>query len=612
MNGGLDVVLKGKLIRRVLTALLLGIALLLVTPSVSLAADCQFVLGFKTLRDLVGHDIVGDCLEGEHYNAIGDSVQQTTGGLLAWRKADNWTAFTDGYRTWVNGPDGLQQRLNTERFEWEADYAEISGKAAIPALTRDALRNAEYQHYGETVRLKDGFLARKLQIGQESWQLHDSIAFGDLDGDGDEDAAVVLSYSGGGSGTFYNLLAIRNDNGAPVHVASFGIGDRIRLNGLAIAAGVITVRMVAHGPTDGLCCPTQDTEATFRLNGNALELLSEAPPGNLTASAQRATRPAVDPSRIDSSLVEAFQELRNAHSEKTAQLYNWFVASGARAQFGSLEGTSQFDSSSNLITINEEYRNESPEALAHTLIWPLVSLHAIGVRGGPPQSWDQCIADRQAAHSAQASWWLATFGWNGKQYPTELEQWANDNLASHLDKSLEEWVREAYRESCAYYGDPPPLPIQTPVPYPSVDKYIRHAGDLVGAIYLAYLDSLGAYASDDTRDFNDFYGQYLGNSTFRRSVGNAVREHLQSVEYLGPNLTAVLRSERFSLDHRVHVIGNVEKAVIRATVTKWLADILVASKPRDIELELWSVFKGKTVEWLNSNPIPNPWLQYES
>ena len=84
---------------------------------------CQFVRGFKTLRDLIGHHIVGECLENEHYNAIGDSNQHTTGGLLAWRKADNWTAFTDGYRTWINGPNGLVQRLNTERFEWEATPA---------------------------------------------------------------------------------------------------------------------------------------------------------------------------------------------------------------------------------------------------------------------------------------------------------------------------------------------------------------------------------------------------------------------------------------------------------------------------------------------------------
>lgn len=95
---------------------------LLFYPATAQAAECRFVLGFATLRDLIGHDIVGPCLENEHYNAIGDSNQRTAGGLLAWRKADNWTAFTDGYRTWVNGPFGVQKRLNVQRFYWEADY----------------------------------------------------------------------------------------------------------------------------------------------------------------------------------------------------------------------------------------------------------------------------------------------------------------------------------------------------------------------------------------------------------------------------------------------------------------------------------------------------------
>ena len=114
---------------RCLAGFVLCFLLALMGASTVAAADCQFVLGFNTLRDLIGHNIVGECLENEHYNEIGDSVQQTTGGLMAWRKADNWTAFTDGYRTWVNGPNGLQQRLNTERFEWEADYAPGGGVA---------------------------------------------------------------------------------------------------------------------------------------------------------------------------------------------------------------------------------------------------------------------------------------------------------------------------------------------------------------------------------------------------------------------------------------------------------------------------------------------------
>ena len=116
--------------KRTITALLLGVALVLFTSASAQAADCEFRLGFKTLRDLIGHDTVGECLENEHYNEISDSNQQTTGGLMAWRKADNWTAFTDGYRTWINGPNGLVQRLNTERFSWEADYAQLSPTVA--------------------------------------------------------------------------------------------------------------------------------------------------------------------------------------------------------------------------------------------------------------------------------------------------------------------------------------------------------------------------------------------------------------------------------------------------------------------------------------------------
>ena len=82
---------------------------------------CSFTLGFKALRDQIP-DAVGTCLENERFNpANGNSEQRTSGGLLVWRKADNWTAFTDGYQTWVNGPLGLQQRLNSQRFPWEAN-----------------------------------------------------------------------------------------------------------------------------------------------------------------------------------------------------------------------------------------------------------------------------------------------------------------------------------------------------------------------------------------------------------------------------------------------------------------------------------------------------------
>ena len=90
-------------------------------PTVTAAqqASCGFELGFQTLHDLMP-GIVGDCVENEWHNADnGDGLQRTTNGLLVWRKADNWTAFTDGATTWINGPFGVQSRPNDRRFDWE-------------------------------------------------------------------------------------------------------------------------------------------------------------------------------------------------------------------------------------------------------------------------------------------------------------------------------------------------------------------------------------------------------------------------------------------------------------------------------------------------------------
>jgi hypothetical protein len=106
----------------------------------SAPAACSFALGFKALHDLIP-DVVGDCRVDEHHSPVnGDGLQETAGvdgkgGLLVWRKADNWTAYTDGYRTWINGPSGLQSRLNTESFPWEAPAPE---PASTPATTSRA------------------------------------------------------------------------------------------------------------------------------------------------------------------------------------------------------------------------------------------------------------------------------------------------------------------------------------------------------------------------------------------------------------------------------------------------------------------------------------------
>jgi len=61
-------------------------------------------------------------VDNKGHNVLnGDGLQHTTNGLIAWRKADDWTAFTNGYWTWINGLSGLAKRLNIQRFLWETN-----------------------------------------------------------------------------------------------------------------------------------------------------------------------------------------------------------------------------------------------------------------------------------------------------------------------------------------------------------------------------------------------------------------------------------------------------------------------------------------------------------
>src|SRR3712207_184967 len=94
-------------------------AVLLAWPVQAQQSGCRFVLGFAALRDQAGVDVIGDCLEDQAFAENGDARQRTTKGELVWRKADNRTAFTSGYETWISSPLGVQKRLNSERFPRE-------------------------------------------------------------------------------------------------------------------------------------------------------------------------------------------------------------------------------------------------------------------------------------------------------------------------------------------------------------------------------------------------------------------------------------------------------------------------------------------------------------
>jgi hypothetical protein len=83
------------------------------------AQTCTLRPEFEALQKVLLTGLVGTCAADERSEANGDILQDTNHGVLVKRKVDGRVGFTDGFLTWLNGPDGVAVRLNTERFPWE-------------------------------------------------------------------------------------------------------------------------------------------------------------------------------------------------------------------------------------------------------------------------------------------------------------------------------------------------------------------------------------------------------------------------------------------------------------------------------------------------------------
>jgi hypothetical protein len=142
-------------------------------------------------------------------------------------------------------------------------------------LTEEGLKNAEYHGiYDGPVDLTEGkYEGEPFVEGGASRPVVvfiEPYAFGDLDGDGVDDAAVLLVETSGGSGSFVYLAAVLNKNGKAVNEATTLLGDRAQVGELAIEDGQIHVKLLTHGPEDPMCCPSQESSETYTLEGNEL------------------------------------------------------------------------------------------------------------------------------------------------------------------------------------------------------------------------------------------------------------------------------------------------------------------------------------------------------
>lgn len=96
------------------------------------------------------------------------------------------------------------------------------------------------------------------------------IAFGDLNNDGIDDAAVIFATSGGGTGYFIDLVVVYNKNGEPQNIASTALGDRVVVKHISIKNGAIELHLLTHRESDGQCCPTKKTSLKYIVKGGVM------------------------------------------------------------------------------------------------------------------------------------------------------------------------------------------------------------------------------------------------------------------------------------------------------------------------------------------------------
>jgi heat shock protein HslJ len=149
--------------------------------------------------------------------------------------------------------------------------------AAEPPPDFLAASNARYQLPGqEAFTLQDGrwqgepFVAGGASA-PSAGLLADFYLRGDLNGDGNDEAVVLLYTSSGGSGTFDFLAVIgRDSNGQAQSQAFAALGDRVTIRDAEIQDGILVVDVVQGGPDDAACCPGQKVRRRFVLQDQDL------------------------------------------------------------------------------------------------------------------------------------------------------------------------------------------------------------------------------------------------------------------------------------------------------------------------------------------------------
>jgi hypothetical protein len=164
-----------------------------------------------------------------------------------------------------------------------ADPTDSGTEAQTPAASRpvgppfpDEIANATVDGiYDEPIQLVDGSYegepfveagASRPRVGL----VEHFYLTGDLDGDQEAEAIVMLWESSGGSGTFTYMAVMDRDGVDVVNTATAGVGDRVQLRDARISGDRVELDVLRAGPEDAACCPGELATLTWSFDGGTL------------------------------------------------------------------------------------------------------------------------------------------------------------------------------------------------------------------------------------------------------------------------------------------------------------------------------------------------------
>ncbi len=118
----------------------------------------------------------------------------------------------------------------------------------------------------------------------------DFTVYGDIDGDGNNEAVVIVHESGGGSG-IDRVVALFGRVGEEVHhLGSVVLGNRVQVRSVHIQPGQLTVEYVRQTEGEPLCCPTEVARTRWSYVKGAFSPISDEVLGKLRPELLKGTQ----------------------------------------------------------------------------------------------------------------------------------------------------------------------------------------------------------------------------------------------------------------------------------------------------------------------------------